>query len=189
MSNKLRQFIQGGLYTGDPKIKPRLWESVHKLKLDALKEIVETASGQSILCAIQFKFELEMIRKEYPDVPVIAGGTKNADANRYISAWNRGDIPLLLCHPLSLSHSVNLQTGGHILLWFGLTWSLEQFLQLNRRLRRQGQESDHVIFHYLLIKHTIDEAVFASLTAKNANQRHLLDYLNEYRENNLYENA
>lgn len=172
---KLRQFVQGGLYDEE-----KVWHPQHQIKLKMLEELVETSAGQPILCAIQFKGELATIRKKYPEAPVIAGGTPARMAQKYITEWNAGQVPLLLCHPASISHGVNLQSGGSILLWYGLTWSLEQYLQLNGRLYRQGQKKP-VVIHHLVISETIDEAVLQALSRKDASQKALLTYLKEYR--------
>lgn len=171
---KLRQFVQGGLYD-----KEKVWHRLHREKLNALRELMDTSAGQPILCAIQFRGELAMIQEAFPGVPVIAGGTSNALATKYITKWNAGSIPLLLCHPASISHGVNLQHGGHVLLWYGLTWSLEQYLQLNGRLYRQGQKQP-VVIHHLVMKETIDEVVMRAISKKDAVQSDLLDYLREY---------
>lgn len=176
VSMKLRQFIQGGLYDEE-----KVWHYIHGIKMQALKELVETSAGQPILCAIQFRGELATIQKEFSSAPVIAGGTPVAQAQKYIKLWNDGSLPLLLCHPASLSHGVNLQSGGHILLWFGLTWSLEQYSQLNGRLYRQGQQ-DHVMIHHLVMKDTVDEAVLKALRNKDLTQRSLLSYIKAYHE-------
>jgi len=175
LSMKLRQFIQGAVYTDQ---KDGSFYPLHQIKIEALKSLLESSAGQPILCPIQFKFELKMI-KEFVDknVPCIAGGTKTSERRAYIDGWNRGEIPLLLCHPRSLSKSVNLQAGGHILLWFALTWSLEDYQQLNGRLRRQGQESDHVIVNHLMMEDTVDERVADVLASDNATQKKLLDAL------------
>jgi SNF2 family DNA or RNA helicase len=174
LSMKLRQFIQGAVYTDQ---KDGSFYPLHHIKVDALKELLETSAGQPILCPIQFKFELRMIR-EFIDksIPCISGGTSIQDSNRYIKAWNNSELPLLLCHPASLGHGVNLQAGGHIMLWYGLTWSLEHYLQLNGRLRRQGQKNT-VTIHHLVMKDTVDERVVKVLKDKNATQSQLLDAL------------
>ena len=172
LSSKLRQYIQGGLYEGEGTA--RVTHHVHDIKLDALKTLTEENS-QPILCAIQFRFELEQIRARFPDAPYIGGGTKHADRNKIIEAWNRGEVPLLLCHPKSLSHGANLQTGGHILLWYGLTWSLEQYLQLIGRLHRQGQRRGVVIHHFVMEK-TIDKRVAEALQKKENVQQAVLNY-------------
>jgi SNF2 family DNA or RNA helicase len=185
LSMQLRQFVQGGIYTwpeGDTlkDLKDRSWKKIHNIKLNALKELIEVSSGHPILCPIQFQGELEVIRKAFGDVPIIAGGTSSSLALKYIEQWNAGKVPLLLCHPASLSHGVNLQAGGHILLWYGLTWSLEQYIQLNGRLYRQGQEHA-VIIHHLVMEDTIDEVVLQALQDKDANQQKFLNYLREYK--------
>jgi len=175
LSMKLRQFIQGAVYTDQ---KDGSFYPLHQIKIDALKELLETSAGQPILCPIQFKFELRMIR-EFIDksIPCIAGGTTNKEANSLIKAWNESRLPLLLCHPASLGHGVNLQAGGHIMLWFGLTWSLEHYKQLNGRLIRQGQQNASVTINHLIMKNTIDERVVTVLKDKDASQSKLLNAL------------
>ena len=169
---KLRQFIQGAVYTD---VKNGEFYPLHQIKVDALKDLLETANGQPILCPIQFKFERKMIHALLKKaVPCIAGGTPMSESTALINAWNRGNLPLLLCHPASLGHGVNLQAGGHIMLWFGLPWSLEHYKQLNGRLIRQGQESSVTINH-LITKNTIDERIVKVLKQKNASQSILLD--------------
>jgi len=175
LSMKLRQFIQGAVYTD---LKDGSFYPLHQIKIDALKELLETSAGQPILCPVQFKFELKMIH-EFIDksIPCIAGGTSIAESNSLIRAWNNSELPLLLCHPASLGHGVNLQAGGHIMLWFGLTWSLEHYKQLNGRLIRQGQKNKCVAIHHLIMKNTIDERVVKVLKDKDATQSKLLDAL------------
>jgi SNF2 family DNA or RNA helicase len=182
LSLKLRQFLQGFIYYNTGEYKPsgeaiRKVTEIHKIKLTALIQLIEE-TNQPILCAIQFKYELEMIRAVYPTVPIIAGGTKNKDAVNYINQWNKGKIPLLLCHPKSLSHGVNLQSGGCNIVWYSQTWSLEQYKQLNKRLHRQGQKKG-VVIHHLIIQNTIDEKITKVLAAKDMTQQALLDYLRD----------
>jgi len=149
---------------------------IHNQKLKALEELVEGAAGQGIICAIQFRFELRMIKKKFPKAPIVAGGTKPSDATRYFKEWNDGNIPLLLCHPASLAHSINLQRGSHIILFYGLPWSSEQYQQLIARLDRSGQIKN-VIVHHLVIKGSIDEKVLQALSLKIKGQADFLDYL------------
>ena len=178
-SMKLRQFIQGGMYHDDDIDMPsdqRRVIYIHEEKLKALVEIVEGAAGQGILCAIQFRFELRMIKKKFPKAPIIAGGTKPKDALRHFRDWNEGKIPLLLCHPASLAHSINLQRGSHIILFYGLPWSPEHYQQLIARLDRSGQRKN-VIVHHLIIQGSIDEKVFKALSLKIKGQADFLEYL------------
>lgn len=172
LSMKLRQFIQGAVYIDDD----HNYKVLHEEKLKVLKSLVEEAGGQGILCCIQFRFELEIIRKVFPKCPYIAGGVSAQKATSLINKWNRKELPLLLCHPASISHGVNLQSGGHMILWYGLPWSLEQYLQLNKRLHRNGQKHA-VIIHHLVVKKSVDEKVMTALNSKMRTQSELLDYL------------
>lgn len=177
--NNLRQFAQGGLYDkGGPK-----YDKVHELKLVALKELVDTAAGKPILCAIHYKFELDMIQTYFKGpIPHITGKTNARIASQYIKKWVRGDIPLLLVHPRSVGHGVNMQAGGHIVVWYNLPWSLEAYRQLNARLVRQGQTALTVILHHLVVNGTIDEAVIKVLASKEAIQQDLFSAIKGYME-------
>ena len=179
LSMKLRQLLQGFVYGNDGQGNFVATE-LHKVKIKALKDLIEE-TNQPILCALQFRQELNMILEEFPETPVIHGDTKTDEANQYIEKWNAGEIPLLLCHPASLSHGVNLQSGGNIVVWFCLTWSLEQYLQFNGRLHRQGQKHG-VVVHHLVMQNTIDEKVGSVLRRKDATQSELLSFLRD--ENN-----
>jgi len=175
LSMKLRQFVQGAIYID----AERNYERIHYEKRDALKELVET-SPKPILCAIQFRFEFDLIREVFPKVPIIYGGVSNKEAMRLVQAWNKGELPLLLCHPKSISHGMNLQAGSNIILWYGIPWSGEQYSQLIGRLARQGQKEENVIVHHFIMKKTIDVAIMASQKNKAKGQKGLLDYLYKY---------
>jgi len=183
LQTKLRQFLQGFLYyydNPDPKAKRKVRKTVdlHKLKLNMLKELVDS-TGQPILCAIQFHHELAQIRKVFPGTPAIVGGMQAREKSKLVREWNKGKIPLLICHPASLSHGANIQTGGHIIVWYCLPWSLELHQQFNKRLHRQGQKHG-VIIHYLLVRGTIDAQVAHVLNQKDMTQRKLLDFLRDH---------
>jgi SNF2 family DNA or RNA helicase len=149
---------------------------IHDLKVKALKELIEVHSGHSILCAIQFRFEYDMIVKAFGKVPIVAGRTTTEESIRHIHMWNNGQIPLMLCHPQSISHGMNLQSGGNIILWYGLPWSLEQYIQLNGRLHRQGQKNA-VVVNNLVFNNTIDQVILEALASKNTSQQYLLKLL------------
>jgi len=166
MSNKARQITQGALYIGKDD---RTFEVKHTEKIKALKEILETTNGSPIICAVYFRFEIDMIRKELGDIPVIAGGVPDKVKENIISKWDKGEVPLLLVHPKSLSHGLNMQHSGHRIIWYGLPWSLEQYQQLNGRLVRPGQMEPVLIFH-LKALHTKDDEVFDSLRDKDMTQ-------------------
>lgn len=162
LSNKLLQLSNGAIYdeNGDGR-------EIHQGKLDALERIIEDAQGQSILVFYQYKHDLERILARFKQAKVL--NVAEGD----IQKWNEGKIPLLLAHPQSAGHGLNLQKGGHIIVWFGLTWSLEFYQQANARLDRQGQEQP-VIIHHLVTKGTIDEQVIKALQTKEVGQDALM---------------
>lgn len=173
LSGKLSQLASGCIYdeNGDA-IK------IHQEKLDALERVVEDAQGQPILIFYRFRHEAERIEKRFKQVKrldVAAGDVKK---------WNDGKIPLLLAHPKSAGHGLNLQQGGHIIVWFGIDWPLELYQQANARLDRQGQ-TEPLIIHHLIAKGTIDEDVMKSLANKEVGQDALMAAvkarINEYR--------
>lgn len=161
---KLLQMANGAIYTEDG------WEEIHSAKVEALKEIVDTAAGQPVLVAYYFKHDLERLREAFPKARVL-----DTDPDT-IRAWNAGEIPVLLAHPQSAGHGLNLQHGGSILVWFGLVWSLELYQQFNARLHRQGQR-ETVVVHHLVASGTVDGDVLSALTQKDATQQGLLDAL------------
>lgn len=175
--SKLRQFIQGGIYTAEKEKgqKERPYTKIHQLKLEAIKELM-AAENKPMLVPINFRFELDMFNKFFNrKVPYIAGGTKDQAMMNYVRLWNQGKLPLLLCHPASISHGMNLQYGSNLVVWFCMTWSLERYLQLNSRLHRPGQKSSRVVIHHIIMMNTLDEIVLKVLGSKDATQNRLLD--------------
>ena len=172
VSGKLLQMANGAVYDDDGEVF-----HIHDAKLDMLAEIADTSAGQPILVFYNYKHDLKRLQERFPDAVKMGG-------EDVISAWNRGEIPMLLCQPASAGHGLNLQDGGHIIVWFGLTWSLELYQQANDRLHWMGQRSA-VIVHHLVAEDTIDEKVMAALTAKDATQKGLLDALKQYLQEEL----
>ena len=99
---------------------------------------------------------------------------------KMLEKWNRGEIEMLICHPASAGHGLNLQKGGRIAIWYGLTWSLEEYLQFNKRLHRTGQTLPVTIYR-ILMENTVDWAVAEALSCKKATQDDLLNYLEAQR--------
>jgi SNF2 family DNA or RNA helicase len=175
LSMKLRQFIQGAIYTNT---ETKSYEILHQVKAEALKALVEALNGNPLLCAIQFRFELEMINKIFgKEVPYIAKGISPKRVMQLVDEWNSGSIPLLLCHPASIGHGVNMQKSGYNLLWYAQTWSLEHYQQLIGRIARQGQMSKTVVINTLMLKNTIDERITKTIQKKGITQKDLLDAL------------
>ncbi len=151
LSNKLCQMANGAVY--DDLGQYRL---VHDRKLDALEDLIEAANGRPVLVAYWFKHDLERIMTSLnaKNIPF-----SRLDSSLSIAQWNKGELPVALIHPASAGHGLNLQSGGNIIIWFGLTWSLELYQQTNARLWRQGQRSETVILHHIIAKNTIDERI------------------------------
>lgn len=159
LANKLLQLSNGAIYSDDKSVV-----HLHDDKLDALERIVEDSQGQPILVFYQYQHDLERIKARF----------KEAEELDSLERWNKGEIPILLAHPQSAGHGLNLQKGGHIIVWFGLTWSLEYYQQANARLDRQGQ-TETVIIHHLVSKGTLDERVLEVLKNKEVSQDSLLE--------------
>ena len=145
---------------------------IHDAKAEALAEIVDVTDGP-VLVFYSFRHDLDASRSKIPEAREL-GGPED------IAAWNRGEIRVLLAHPASVGYGLNLQDGGHVIVWYGLTWSLELYQQANARLHRQGQ-SHPVIIHHLIAAGTVDEQVMRALKAKDTSQAALLAALKERR--------
>lgn len=169
-SGKLRQLTQGALYHDEPFTPNRGYTVIHEEKTKALLQLLEEANGKPILCPIYFSFEYKEICKALGRrPPLIAGGSSNHEKQQILNRWDRGDIPLLVVHPASVSHGLNMQTGGHIIVWYGRPWSLEQYNQLNGRLIRPGQKQS-VRVYFISAVNTADDRVGKVLAMKDANQ-------------------
>lgn len=164
LSNKLLQFANGAVYDDDHNTIP-----IHDIKLEALKEIIEDANGKPVLVAWTFQFDRDRIM-DY----LKAYKPRELKNNKDIEEWNAGKIQVLLAHPASAGHGLNLQAGGNIIVWYGQTWSLELYQQFNARLYRQGQQSSVVINH-LIMEGSYDEEVIKALKSKDKNQNALMD--------------
>lgn len=166
LNNKLLQMANGAIYDDNKKVV-----EIHQEKLEALLEIIEAANGKPVLIFYWFQHDYDRIvqflkKKKY--------SPKKLEDSNDIKKWNEGEIDILLLHPASAGHGLNLQYGGNIVVWFGLVWSLELYQQANARLHRQGQKQTVVINH-LISKNTVDEDVMKALENKEVNQNVLLE--------------
>ena len=162
LSNKLSQMANGAVYDVDKN-----YIEIHDRKLDALEDLIEQANGKPVLVAYWFKHDLERIKKRFT--------VREIKTSKDIADWNNGSIPVAVIHPASAGHGLNIQEGGSTLIWFGLTWSLELYLQTNARLWRQGQKSKTVVIHHIITKGTIDERIMKALRTKETTQDALMD--------------
>lgn len=161
LSQKLLQLSNGAVYTDDEEVR-----HIHDRKLDKLEEIIEEAQGQPILLFYNFRHDRDRILERFDAVLTL-------DDTNYKDKWNSGKAKILLAHPASAGHGLNLQQGGHIIVWFGLTWSLELYQQANARLYRQGQEHTTII-HHIMTDNTIDQRVYKALQNKELTQDELM---------------
>ena len=159
LTNKLVQLSNGAVYSDDHTVV-----ALHEQKLDALEDILESANGEPVLVAYWFKHDLARI----------IGRLEKLKVKSRVLKWNKGNVPVGLLHPAGAGHGLNLQKGGHHLVWFGLTWSLELYQQTNARLWRQGQEAETVVIQHIVTEGTIDEEILKALENKDAQQERLI---------------
>lgn len=187
--SKCKQIANGAVYlgsvdpvTGEP-LKDKQWEELHKEKVEALLDLVDELQGQQVLIAYEFQHDLERLLKALPKgTPYIGGGTKAREAVAIEKAWNAGEIQLLLGHPQSIGHGLNLQqSGARNVAWFSPTWNYELYDQFNRRIRRQGTKADRIRIYHLVAKNTVDIDVIAALRKKGSAQDRLMEALKERR--------
>ncbi len=166
LSGKLLQMANGAIYNTEKEVK-----HIHDRKLEALFDLIEQANGQSVLVCYWYRHDHQRIQ-EY----LIARGipTRDLKSDQDIADWNAGRIPVALISPASAGHGLNIQRGGHIMIWFSLVWSLELYSQTNARLWRQGQK-EVVTIHHLVTKDTIDENVLSALRRKDLTQQNLIN--------------
>lgn len=163
LTNKLLQFANGAIYDMDGNV-----HELHTIKLDALEELLEEAGGDNVLVLYAYKHDRDRIRQRIT--------CRELDTPEDIDAWNRGEIPVALAHPASIGHGLNLQDGGHIIVWYGLTWSLELYQQANERLNRPGQKNVCRVYH-LILKGTHDSRVLEALKNKDKGQAAAIEAL------------
>lgn len=164
LSNKLLQFANGAMYDENKNVVP-----IHDLKLEALKEIIEAADGKPVLVAWTYQFDRDRIKNYFRSM-----APRELKTAEDINDWNAGKVRLMLAHPASAGHGINLQAGGNIIVWYGLTWSLELYQQFNARLYRQGQKQ-RTIIHHIVTSGTHDEDVVRALKSKDKTQNNLMN--------------
>lgn len=167
LTGKLLQLANGAIYDEDKVVN-----AFHERKLDALEDLIEAANGRPVLVAYWFQHDLERIQKRLDALKVEYARISSPGS---IEMWNRGEFAVGLIHPASAGHGLNLQSGGNILVWFGLTWSLELYQQTVARLWRQGQTSGTVSVIHIVADGTVDERVLKALESKDQMQAALID--------------
>lgn len=162
--------------TGQERKVGRTVDKIHENKLGIVEDVIEGIGGKNILIAFNFHEEREQLVRRF-SCPVIDSQTTNSQASEYIRNWCAGNYPVMSIQPKSVGHGINLQAGGHHLLWYSPPNSLDDFLQTNARLYRQGQTSGSVTIHKIISKGTVEVRVSAMLAAREMDQQSLLDAL------------
>ena len=167
---KMRQAANGFLYTDEGTA-----EHLHDAKVDALDELVEESAGDPLLVAVAFLSEARALAERY-GAPYLGGGVPHSAASRTIARWNAGEVPVLIAHPASVAHGLNLQSGGRAVCWFGLSYNREEYDQFVARVYRQGQ-SRGVVVHRIVSQGTVDEVILQALASKDATQKSFINAL------------
>ena len=181
LTNKCLQFSNGAMY---PVAGMPLWEAVHDLKLEALEDIIDEANGSPILCSYAYRSDAERIMTKFKHLrPINLTECKTEAALvNAMHRWKTGDCDLMIGHPASMGHGIDgLQRNGHIVVWYGLNWSLDLYDQMNARVRRQGQGAP-VICHRIMMQDTLDQAQAIALDDKAQTQAGLRNAIKEYRQ-------
>ena len=168
---KLAQIAQGFLY-GDERNVTYL----HNAKETLLEELVESLDGDPVLIVYEFQEDLARLLAKWPDLRWFGHNTTDAQARQNELDWNAGKLPMLALHPAAAGHGLNLQHGGHQMIWYGMTWSAELYDQTIKRIHRQGQP-DHCFVHRILARDTIDEAKVLRVSDKISAQEAFKRYL------------
>ena len=175
LANKLLQFSGGAVYDTEHD-----WHEVGTSKVEALTELVE-AAGEPVLVFYAYQHELARLTDALVEYePVLFRGEPDI-----LERWNRGEIRVLLCHPASVSFGLNMQEGGHIIVWYTPTWNLEQYLQANARLHRQGQRRPVILYHLVAVG-TLDERVMSALAGKTTGQEFIMQRIKQIKNGENY---
>jgi SNF2 family DNA or RNA helicase len=169
---KCRQIANGRVYDSERNVL-----RLHEEKLDALESMVEEFNGQPTIVLYEFDHDRQAILERFPNTPVLGAGLSQAELKRVIQGFNAGQIPLILGHPASMGHGLNLQGACNHIIWYGITWNLEHYDQAIARVYRQGQENSHVFVYHIVAKDTLDERVLETLQSKDRTQQDLLGAL------------
>lgn len=167
VTGKLSQITAGFLYPDRDDLDGST-SSLHRLKTEAVTEVVE-GTGSPVLVFYRFRQELADLQRALP-------GAKTIDQPGVARAWDRGQVPVLLAHPASVGHGLNLQKGGHTIVWSTPTWSSEEYSQANARLVRQGQDKP-VTIHHVVAAGTVDEQILDVVSGKVTAQEALKEAL------------
>lgn len=170
---KCRQIANGAVYydaAGN-------WSEIHDAKLDALEDLLEELGGAPTLVLYEFKHDAARILARLGTLPVLGGTLSEGKLSDMVDRFNAGSIPVLMGHPASMGHGLNLQGSCRHVVWFGIPWNLEHYDQAIARVYRQGQKAETVFVYHLKAVDTLDEKVLRVLGSKDKTQQSLLSEL------------
>jgi hypothetical protein len=177
-SGKLQQVCQGAIYDDYREVK-----KIHDEKIEVLDALITGLGGSNCLIIYSYKHDLSRLQN-YRRAPVLRSTLSDAKFIKLQDEWNSGKHPIIYGHPKSMGHGLNLQGGGHHIIFFGLTWSLDKYQQTIGRLRRSGQENEYVFVHRIACRNTLEtEIMIPRLAARSESQRQFLDYFAKWRQN------
>jgi SNF2 family DNA or RNA helicase len=182
---KCRQVANGALYGAPVAHRPneKQVHTVHDAKLEALEDLIEELSGQPLLVLYEFVHDRDRICFHLggEEIPHLGGGVSAKKSNEIIARFNAGELPLLLGHPASMGHGLNLQGACHHVCFFGITWDRELYDQSIQRVHRQGQKAERTFVYHIVAKNTLDEKVLKVLHRKGKTQNDVLNALKRIR--------
>lgn len=173
---KCRQIANGAVYTQhmDDVNSDMDWLPIHTAKTEALLELLEELGDKPVLVLYEYRHDMERMAELLGDRCAVISGASPKKADEMILRFNHGTLPVLLGHPASMGHGINLQGTCYNVVWFGITWNLEHYQQAIARVYRQGQQSKTVIVHHIVANHTLDERVLGVLDGKDSTQENIL---------------
>lgn len=183
LRNRCAQLAGGAIYAEHEDTQARVWQPIHKAKLEAIEELIDEMQGEAPIIAYRFRHEAIRLKRKYDNYALIGRDEHNRKPNekeivRIIDRWNRRDIDGIIAHPASVGHGLNMQHGGRHFLWYALPESSEQYIQMLKRLQRRGQKRS-VMNYIVLARGTVDEVIYSDLMAKLNQQAGVND---EYRD-------
>jgi len=177
LRNRCAQLAGGAIYAEHEETLARVWQPVHRAKTDAINELIGELQGEPPVIAYRFRHEAIRIMRKYPDFALIGKDERNRKPNekqvqKIIALWNKRKLPGIVAHPASVGHGLNMQHGGRHMIWFGVSDSLELYLQMIRRLRRIGQT--RTVMNYLVLtRDTVDEVIYSNILHKDRTQQNV----------------
>lgn len=176
LSGQCWQLANGAIYD-DPEERES-WTEIHGVKLEALRHMIDQAVGNPVLVPYWFRHDRYRLQREYPKAKFM----NKSNLTETKELWNKGKVPILFINPNSVSHGLNMQFGGHMVLWFSQLWSGGKHDQIIARLRRSDQKAPHILSRYITARHTVDEVIQDSRNRRLRGQAALLNALREYRK-------